>query len=122
MKTQLDKVKAWLGGRQAEIVIRLLVIASIIANIYMGGRVIKAQQDADRATDCLQNYIVAQRKSDITARTAAAEDRQVVDNMVSAITHAHTREDTAKALNDYLDARRRNDELRAKNPPVPFSC
>jgi hypothetical protein len=115
MKARLAKVREWLASSRAEAIIKFLVIASVLLNLYFGQRVVLTQS-------CLQNYIVAQKASDAIAGQAATEDRKVVDDMVLAVTHAQTREDTRRALDIYIETRARNDKTRAANPPAPFHC
>jgi hypothetical protein len=100
-----ERVKKWLTSDTWDNIIRWIVALSMVGMLYA---IVKVQQ----TSDCLQNYI--QNSSRI-----AAEDRKVVDDLVSQIAESKTSAQTLAALAAYKAARSRNELLRTGNPVCP---
>lgn len=106
------RVRSYLGGRVADYAMRVAVVLSLGLGLW----VTTSQQQTVR---CHARYAEATARA-VDARTEAAEeDRGAVDRMVSSVVTAKSREDTRAALLGYLDARKRADETRRRNPLPP---
>jgi hypothetical protein len=104
------RAKGWLSSPQLDGVIRAIVALSAFVTIYLSFQV-------QTTAGCLRDYIQSQAISAEASRAAATEDRHVVDDMVISISHAKSAAETRAALATYIEARRKNDALRAAHPP-----
>lgn len=109
IKINKEGIIRWFNNPILEIVIRVIVILSIFAMLLLNTEV-------SNTSNCLRDYIRASGVASNAARTAAAEDRKVIDDLIIKFTKAKTGKDAAKALADYLAARQANDAIRAAHP------
>ncbi len=101
-------VKRW--EHMADMLIRLMATASLVAVIFLG-------YQQHRSQECFQRYADAQAVTTAARANAAEQDRQAQSRLYMDI--ATRPEHSIAALNAYLRSQRETDSQRAKNPIPP---
>lgn len=107
------RLKSVLASDQAETVIRLLVVLSIILSLAASYETAKLQK-------CQTAYTEVNAAALKSRDAINAQDREAVDRMVLSVSTATSRVEVAAALKAYNETRAKADAERAKIPlPVP---
>jgi hypothetical protein len=99
-------------------VVQIIAVVSLLLALYVG---VHHYQLAG----CLAEYNNAQARSSGERLAAAEQDRQALDDMMSAFAAARSaapgdaQRQVSAALDKYLEVRRTSDEQRRQNPPPP---
>ncbi len=97
---------------------RIITVAMLLYLLAIG---LLYRQQAG-IVDCQAAYAEASAASTQARTEAAAEDRRVLDTLISAVATATSREQTVAALGQYRETRSSTDEQRRLHPlPSPPS-
>lgn len=114
----VDRVRLWLTGDTADLVLRFLVILTLVFGVYMytGYRDLAA---------CVARYNNQAAAADAARSDAAKKDWAASDGLWFAIDEARrlppaeAKARSEAAFDNYVKSRRETNEARAKNPPPP---
>lgn len=116
--TSPRRVWMWLDSRAATRAVQAIAVVALLLSLFIATR-------QYQLAGCLANYSNAAAASSGQRIVAAEQDRQALDLMIEAVAGARSlpaeqaQQQVSAAFDTYLDARRRADEQRAKNPPPP---
>lgn len=114
----MDRLKTWVTGPAADLVVRFLVLVTLVFNVYMytGYRDLSA---------CVARYNNQQAANSQALRSAAERERVALDDYLFAVDEirklppAEARAKAEAAFNNFVQTRREANEAREKNPPPP---
>ncbi len=113
--TAVRKTWAWMGSPAAGRAITMAMILYLVAL----GWLYRMQASL---VECQASYAEASAASTAARTEAAAQDREVLDTLISAIANATSRDETQRALGAYQRTRTETDLYRKEHPlPAPPS-
>lgn len=112
----IDQVRKFFGHPIIDLLLRLAILASLFASIYLGYEQNNLSKEQNRLATCQVNFNKVTNSVQNIRANLTERDRDALDKMIKTVATAKTQQTVGKALQTYISTRNATDLERDKNP------